>query len=52
MEDWIKFKDDQFEDNGKLLLGMRELRQMLSIIKKQKRIDKFLYQFLRDIVKV
>ena len=27
MEDWIKFKDDQFKDNGELLLGMRELRQ-------------------------
>ena len=27
MEDYIKFKDDQFKDNGELLLGMRELRQ-------------------------
>ena len=26
MEDWIKFKDDQFEDDGELLLGMKELR--------------------------
>ena len=52
----MKFKDDQFEDDGELLLGMKELKQrkrdlkitedewdtvwMLSIVKKQKTIDK------------
>ena len=57
MEDWLKFRDDQYDDDGELLLGMRELNQrrrelkmtedkwvavwMLSIIKKRKRLDKF-----------
>ena len=27
MDKWLKFKDDSFEDNGVLLLGMKELRQ-------------------------
>ena len=27
MEDWSKFRDDQYEDDGELLLGMRELNQ-------------------------
>ena len=27
MEDWSKFKDDQYEDDGELFLGMRELNQ-------------------------
>ena len=27
MEDWSKFKDDQYEDDGKLLLRMKELNQ-------------------------
>ena len=27
MEDWMKFKDDQFKDDGEPLLGMKELRQ-------------------------
>ena len=68
MEDWSKFKDDQYEDDDELLLGMRELNQrrrelkmtedewvtvwMLGIVKKRKRLDKFVYQSLRDIVKV
>ena len=68
MEDWSKFRDDQYEDDGELLLGMRELNQrrrelkmtedewvavwMLSIIKKRKRLDKFVYQSIQDIVKV
>ena len=68
MEDWSKFKDDQYEDDGELLLGMRELNQrqrelkmtedewvavwMLSIMKKRKRLDKFVYQSLRDVIKV
>ena len=53
MENWSKLRDDQYEDDGELLLGMRELNQrrrelkmtedelvavwMLSIIKKRKR---------------
>ena len=68
MEDWSKFRDDQYEDDGELLLGMRELNQrrqelkmtedkwvavwMLSTVTKRKRLDKFVYQSLRDIVKV
>ena len=68
MEDWSKFKDDQYKDDGELHLGMRELNQrrmelkmtedewvsvwMLGIVKKRKRLDKFIYQSLRDIVKV
>ena len=68
MEDWSKFRDDQYEDDGELLLGMRELNQrrrelrmtedewvvvwMLSIIKKQKRLDKFVYQSLSGVLKV
>ena len=27
MEDWIRFRDDGFEDDGELLLGMKELNQ-------------------------
>ena len=27
MEDWSKFKDDQYEDDSELLLGMKELNQ-------------------------
>ena len=68
MEDWSKFKDDQYEDVCELLLGMRELNQrqrelkmtedewvgvwMLGIVKKSKKLDKFVYQSLQDIVKV
>ena len=63
----MRFKDEQFEDNGELLLGMEELRQkkkdlnvtkdewdavwMLSIVKKHKKIDQFIQQALRDVVK-
>ena len=66
MEEWIKFKDDQFEDNGKLLLAMKELRWrkkdlnvtedewdavwMLTIVKRRKRIDRFIHQALREVV--
>ena len=64
----MRFKDEQFEDDGELLLGMKELRQkkkdlnvtedewdavwMLSIVKKHKKIDKFIQQALRDVVKL
>ena len=67
MDDWSKFKDDHYEDDAELLLGMKELNQrrkglkmtedewvavwMLSIVKKKIRLDKFVYQFLRDVVK-
>ena len=27
MDDWTKFKDDQYDDNGELLLGMKDLNQ-------------------------
>ena len=27
MDDWSKFRDDQYEDDAELLLGMRELTQ-------------------------
>ena len=53
MEDWLRFKDDQFEDDGELLLGMKELRQkkkdlkvmedkwdavwMLTVVRKEKK---------------
>ena len=68
MEDWSNFRDDQYEDDGELLLGMKELNQrirdlkmtddewvnvrMLSIVKKRKKVDKFIYQALRDVVKL
>ena len=66
-EEWMKFSHDQFEDNGQLLLGMKELNQrrrdinmtedqwvsvqMLSVIKKRKKIEKSIYQALRNVVK-
>ena len=30
MEDWSKFKDNQYDDDGKLRLGMREMDQRRS----------------------
>ena len=64
----MKFKDVQYEDDGELLLGMKEINQrkndlkmtkdewvavwMLSIVKKRKKVDKLIYQALRDVVKV
>ena len=52
MDDWSKFKDDNYEDDAELLLGMKELNQrrkelkmteeewvavwMLNVIKKKK----------------
>ena len=60
--------DDQFEDDGELLLGMRVLRQkkkdfkvtedewdavwMLLIVKRRKKIDKFVQKALRYVVKL
>ena len=63
----MKFREGQFEDDGELILSMKEINQrrrdlkmtddkwvsvwMLSIIKKRKKIEKFVYQALRNIVK-
>ena len=33
MDEWMKFKDDNFEDDGELLLGMKELRQRKNELK-------------------
>ena len=62
LDDWSKFRDDQYEDDAELLLGIQELNQrrrelkmtedewvavwMLGIIKLRKRLDKFVYQSL------
>ena len=59
MDDWAKFRDNQYDDDGELLLGMKEINQrrrdlkmtedewvtiwMLGVIKKSKRLDKFAY---------
>ena len=67
IEDWMRFRDDKFEDDGELLLGMKEINQrrkdlkktedewvtvwMLSIVKKRKRINKFIHQELINVVK-
>ena len=67
MDDWLKFKDDNYVDDAELLLGLKELNQrrkelkiteeewvavwMLNVIKKKKRLDKFVYQSLKDVVK-
>ena len=68
VDDWLKFKEDQYKDDGELILTMKEINQrhkdlkmtkdewfavwMLGNIKKRKRIDKFEYQSLRNVVKV
>ena len=62
MADWTKFRDNQYDDDGELLLGMKELNQrrkdlkmtedewvaiwMLGVVKKRKKLDKFVYQAL------
>ena len=67
VEDWLKFKEDQFEDDGELILAMKEIHQrqkelkilqdewfsiwMLGKIKKRKRRNNFEYQALRTVVK-
>ena len=59
MDDWTKFKEDQYDDDGELLLGIKELKQrrmdlkitedewvaiwMLGIVKKRRKLDKFVY---------
>ena len=67
MEDWLKFKEDQYEDNGDSILAMKEINQrhkelkmmedewfaiwMLGNVRKRKIIDKIEYQSLWQIVK-
>ena len=62
MDNWSKFKDDHYEDDSELLLGMNELNQrkkelkmtedewvavwMLNIVNKRKRLVEFVYQSL------
>ena len=62
MADWTKFRDNQYDDDGELLFGMKDLNQrrkdlkmtedewvaiwMLGIVKKSKKLDKFVYQAL------
>ena len=59
VDDWLNFKEDQYEDDRELILSMKEINQrrrdlkmtddewvavwMLGIIKKRKKIDKYLY---------
>ena len=68
MDDWTKFKGNEYDDDGELLLGMKEINQrrkdlkvtedewvaiwMLGIVKKRKKLDKFAYQALQDVIKL
>ena len=63
----MKFSHGKFEDDRELLLGMKEFNQrgrdlkmtedewvavrMLSVINKRKKIDKYIYQALRNVFK-
>ena len=67
IEDLFKFREDNYEDDDKLMLAMKELRQrrvdlkmtfdefhsiwMLQKLKKRKRMENFEIQALREIVK-
>ena len=67
IEDLLKFREDQYEDDDELMLAMKELRQrrvelkmtfdkfhsvwMLQKLKKQKRMENFEIQALRNVVK-
>ena len=67
VEDLLKFREDQFEDDDKLILAMKELRQrcvelkmtydefhsvwMLGKMKKQRKMESFEIQALRNVVK-
>ena len=67
MEDWLKLKEDQYEDDGDSILAMKEINQrrkelkmmedewfaiwMLGNVRKRKIIDKIEYQSLWQIVK-
>ena len=62
MEEWTKFKGEEYDDDGELLLVMKEINQrrkelkmtedewvatwMLCIVKKRKKLYKFGYQAL------
>ena len=32
MDDWTKFRDDQYDDDGELLLGMKDLNQRRKVL--------------------
>lgn len=67
IEDLLKFREDQYEDDDELILAMRELRQkcvklkmtfeefhsgwILPKLKKQKRMENFEIQALRNVAK-
>ena len=67
VDDWLKFKEDQYKDDGELLLAMKDIRRretemkitrdewlvtwMLGRIKKRKRVDPHEIQTLRNVVK-
>ena len=62
MDEWTKFKGNKDDNDGELLLGMKEINQrrkelkmtedkwvvtwMLGIVKKRNKLDKFAYQAL------
>ena len=62
MEEWTKLKGEDYDDDGELLLGMKEINQrrtelkitedewvatwMLGIVKKREKLDRFSYQAL------
>ena len=67
VDDLLKFREDQYEDDGELLLAMKDIRRreteleitrdewlvtwMLGWIKKRKRVDPHKIQTLRDVVR-
>ena len=67
MDDILKFREDQYEEEGELILAMKEIRQrerelkitqdewftawMLSRVKKRNKIDSQERQSLGDVVK-
>ena len=67
IEDYLKFRGDQYEDDDELILAMKELRQrridldmsfdefdtvwMLEKMRKRRKIENFELQSLRNVVK-
>ena len=67
IEDYLKFREDQYEDDDELILAMKELRQrrielkmsfdefdsvwMLEKMRKRRKMENFEIQFLRTVVK-
>ena len=45
MEDWLKFKEDQYEDEGDLTLAIKEINQRLKELKWRKK-NGLLYRYL------